>query len=173
MIRSIQRVGLALLLVCSSAAAQDNSKTEKALYLIGASAAFSTIDYFGYNLTKNEQGVAPVTYRVFQVLVQAGLTYFLYEKCGLPTSIAFNLIWWTFGNDFTYYGISELVPAGGQFEGRGTWGSFARSGGPGHAYWTPVGLLRGFQRGEKIPADTMIAQSIIGAVIGMSITIWL
>jgi len=171
--QSVNRISLILLLLISSAAAQEKDNAEKALYLIGASAAFSTIDYLGYNLSKNDQGTAPVSYRIIQGLLQAGITYFLYEKCGLPTSIAFNLIWWTFGNDFLYYGISELVPPGGQFEGRGTWGSFARQGGPGHAYWTPVGILRGYQRGEKIPANTMAAQAIIGAVIGMSITIWL
>lgn len=157
-----------LLLVALSAQAQEQkpSPWEKAAWVAGSTLALGLYDYIGYNLAK-ENSTSEGIYRVSFVLVQAGVTYLLYEKFGLPSAIAVNLIWWTFGVDMVFYGISEISPLGGQFSGPGSWEEDSRNGIK-HAGWTPVGLVRG---GERIPRNTIVAQSIIGAAIGIGITI--
>ncbi len=159
-----------LLLTALSAQAQDQkpSPWEKAAWVAGSAVALGLYDYIGYNLTSanpTSEGI----YRVSFVLVQAGVTYILYKKFGLPSAIAINLIWWTFGVDMVFYGISEISPLGRPFSGPGSWQEDSRSGIT-HAAWTPVGLIRG---GGRIPGDTIVAQSIIGAAIGIGITVTL
>jgi hypothetical protein len=163
-------VYLFLLLIVSSSLgrAQKASPWEKAAWVAGSTIALGVYDYIGYNLT-NADPTALGIYRVSFVLVQAGVTYLLYDKFGLPSAIAINLIWWTFGVDMVFYGLSEVSPLGGRWTGPGSWEEDSRNGIK-HAGWTPVGLLRG---GGRIPRDTMIAQTIAGAVIGIGITITL
>ncbi len=150
----------------------EHSSLEKVGYLLGASVAFSLFDYVGYNASKGSDGLAPPAYRVLQLAVQGGLTYFLYEECGLPTAIGFNLIWWTFGDDLLYYGWAELLNPGGLWEGRGALDRAVLKHGAGHAYWTPVGIARGFRRdGSRISGDTLVAQSLVGAALAITITV--
>ncbi len=157
-----------LLLAAMSARAQDQkpSPWEKAAWVAGSTVALGLYDYVGYNLTYDDPTALGI-YRVSFILVQAGVTYLLYEKFGLPSAIAVNLIWWTFGVDMVFYGISEISPLGGRFSGPGSWQEDSQNGVK-HAGWTPVGLIRG---GGRIPRDTIVAQSIIGAAIGIGITI--
>jgi hypothetical protein len=140
---------------------------EKGAWVTGSVVALGAYDYLGYNLTRSSPTALGI-YRVSFVLLQAGLTYLLYEKFGLSSAIAINLIWWTFGVDMVYYGIAEVSPIrGGAWSGPGAWDVDGKNG-IAHAGWTPVGLLRG---GERIPRNTIVGQSIVGAVIGIGICI--
>ncbi len=164
----IRWISLFLLLTALGAHAQDQkpSSWEKAAWVAGSAIALGVYDYIGYNLAKDNPTSEGI-YRASFILVQAGVTYLLYEKFGLPSAIAVNLIWWTFGVDMVFYGISEISPLRGSFSGPGSWQEDSQNGVK-HAGWTPVGLIRG---GGRIPANTIVAQSIIGAAIGIGITI--
>lgn len=142
------------------------SRWEKAAWVSGSAVALGVYDYIGYNLTSSDPTALGI-YRVSFVLLQAGLTYLLYEKFGLPSAIGFNLIWWTFGVDMVYYGISEVSPIRGGWHGPGSWDEDSRNG-IAHAEWTPVGLLRS---NGHIPRNTIVAQSITGAIIGIGISV--
>lgn len=152
----------------SSLSAQD--KLEKAAWVAGSVVALGVYDYFGYNLTQDRQPALTI-YRISFVLAQAGLTYLLYEKFGLPSAIGFNLIWWTFGVDMVYYGVCEMNPdPGGTWPGRGAWAAESREGLK-FAHWTPVGLLRGAREGDPIARNTIVAQAVVGFALGISISI--
>lgn len=150
----------------------NRSQWEKILYLTGASVLYAGIDYTGYNLTRNNNAALTV-YRIFQVAVQGAITYFLYKEIGLPTAIAFNVIWWTFGDDILYYGYSELVNPGGRWESRGSFSANVMGNHATWAYWTPIGIVRGMKRDQPIAGDTLIAQSLFGLEIALTITITL
>jgi hypothetical protein len=168
-----------LVLLCSATPAQEISPPPekekpailtKLLYLGGASLLYSGIDYVGFNAT-NRNPTALGIYRVCQVLMQGAITWFLYEKLGLSTAIGFNLIWWTFGDDFLYYTYAEAVNPGAPWESRGAMKASIFGNQCYWAYWTPVGLSRGASRHKVIAGDTLLAQTLIGAVLGISITI--
>jgi hypothetical protein len=141
---------------------------EKMLYLTGAALGFALFDYVGYNLVRNSDTGLPI-YRVVQVLTQLGVSWLLYEKVGLPTAIAFNLIWWTWGLDAIYYGYTELFNAGGSWERRGAFRSQILGNHCTWASWTPVGISRGMDPKKPIAGDTLIAQFLVGA--GLAVTI--
>gem|GEM_PF-1734211 len=144
---------------------------EKLAWVFGASLAFSAADYVGSNLTEHSQESHIVfKYRLVQYIVQLGISYVLYKKVGLPSALAFNVFWWCFGDDMLYYCIAETVSPGGKFEGRG---SLARvvNNGVYHAGWTPVGIARGGARRAHIAGDTILAQSLVGLGLAVTITI--
>ena len=143
---------------------------ERLLWLAGASVAYAGFDYIGYNATRNNPS-ALRAYRVTQVLMQSAISWLLYEQVGLPTAISFNLIWWTFGMDFLYYGYAEIINPGHPWESRGDFGNGVLANRCGWAYWTPVGISRGMKRGKPIAANTLIAQSLVG--LGLAVTITL
>jgi hypothetical protein len=141
---------------------QTPTKLERAAYVIGGSLAFSFVDYIGYNLTRYNSHASRVAFRLFQATLQAGISYFLYKKCGLNSAIAFNLIWWTWGDDLGFYGwayTTRIYP----------WddNSGIKNGYISWAGWTPVGLVR--KQGSSIPVSTFVAQSIIGFAISIAI----
>lgn len=154
------------------AIAQDSSQVtssyERAALVTGASLAFSLADYVGFNLVRQPAG-APVWYRAGQIALQAGLTYFLYRYCGLPSAVSFGLIEWTWGNDLGYsgwaYAINPAAVPGVKWENRTlnpmrgnqiTW-----------AGWTPLGLMR--PRGTVIDRSLLYWQSAIGYALSMAI----
>jgi hypothetical protein len=142
----------------------------KVLYLTGATAGFALFDYVCFNLVRTSGTMLPA-YRVVQVLVQAGISWFLYRQVGLPTAIAFNVVWWTWGADAVYYGYAEMFNASGHWERRG---SFQRSIMENHctwAWWTPVGVARGMDNTEVIAGDTLVAQSLFGAALALTLTL--
>ncbi|SRR5579883_144604 len=141
---------------------------ERAGYVAGTSLVFSFADYVGYNAVRvNNQ--APLWYRISQIGLQAGLSYLLYRICGLSSAIAFNVIWWTWGDDIAYYGWADLInPArgpGSEWENREHNG--LRDNQITWAYWTPIGLLR--PMGSRIPRDVLIPQAIVGLSVSMAI----
>jgi hypothetical protein len=138
--------------------AQEKSWLEKKGYMLGGVVVFSAFDYIGYNLTKNDHGVAPIGYRIAQLLVQAGITKFLIDEVGLPEAIGFNVIWWTWGADLMYYQWGRILPPHDMLTANKqvTWAS-----------WTPVGLIRG---GKKpIAHNTLFAQATIGLSISLAL----
>ncbi|HZK77044.1 MAG TPA: hypothetical protein VFD13_09065, partial [Candidatus Kapabacteria bacterium] len=80
------------------------------------------------------------------------------------SAISFNLIWWTWGDDFAYYGWGQLLS---WFP----WESRAQSGLRFSEYnsagWTPYGLT--LPQGTWIPKNVLIAQAVIGLSFSISI----
>jgi hypothetical protein len=144
--------------------------SEKLLYLLGASVFFAGFDYLGYNATRRHPNALRV-YRVLQGLTQIAISWFLYEQFGLPTAIGFNVIWWTFGDDFLYYGYAELINPGHPWESRGDLGNGVLSNRCTWAYWTPVGIMRGMKRNQAIAGSTLVAQSLVGLGAALTITL--
>jgi hypothetical protein len=146
------------------------TQLEKVAWLAGASVAYAGFDYVGFNLVR-KTSTPKLIYRMLQLGVQAGITWFLYEKCGLPTAIAFNLVWWTFGDDFIFYGFTEGLNVGGSWLGRGIYHENISSNQTTWAYWTPIGILRGMSQSRPIAGNTLVAQSLTGAALSLLITI--
>jgi hypothetical protein len=145
-------------------------KGEKLLWLAGATLSYAMFDYVGFNLVRDNNTTLPI-YRVMQACVQAGITWLLYEKLGLPTAAAFNLVWWTWGADALFYGYTELFNVGGNWRGRGVFQSDIMDNNCTWASWTPVGMLRGMDASRPIAGDTLLAQVLVGAAAAMTITI--
>ncbi len=149
--------------ICGDTIPIQASKLERAEWVLGASAAFSIADYIGFGATR-EHPKALSVYRVVQVALQAGISYFLYQKFGLKETISFNLIWWSWCDDLGFYGIANLINPKPPFENRSwnglqspiTW-----------AYWTPLGLTR--PRGSAIAEDALVIQAILGLSISIII----
>ncbi len=145
---------------CSSVlhAQPDSARLERTAYVLGSSLAFSLFDYVGYGLVrKNNQ--APLSYRLLQVSVQAAISYFLYKQCGLSSAITFNLMWWTWCDDISFYGWGNLLnPSWPPWENRTHNGLMGRQ--IDWAYWTPIGLTRPWK--SLIARDVLVAQAAIG-----------
>ncbi|MCZ7554817.1 MAG: hypothetical protein M5R41_00260 [Bacteroidia bacterium] len=144
--------------------------TEKLLWLTGATLSYAMFDYVGFNLVRDNSSALPF-FRVIQALVQAGITWILYEKLGLPTATAFNLVWWTWGTDAMFYGYTELFNVGGSWKGRGVFRSDILDNNCKWASWTPVGMLRGMDSSRPIAGDTLLAQFLVGAAAAVTITV--
>src|ERR1035437_2471362 len=97
------------LLLASSARAQDSTRLQRFEYVIGASLAFSLLDYVGYNLDVRQLHNTAWVYHGLQFMAQAAITYFLYKTCGWTSAISFNLIWWTWCDDLAYYGWAYAI----------------------------------------------------------------
>ena len=146
------------------------SAVEKILFLTGASLLYAGLDYVGYNSTRYDP-TGLLCYRVFQVAMQVAISYFLYKEFGLPTAIGFNIIWWTFGDDLLYYGYASLINPGGKWESRNSFPDNVMANHTTWAYWTPLGILRGMNRSRPIAGNTLLAQALLGAVIGITVTV--
>jgi hypothetical protein len=143
---------------------------EKVLYLTGAALAFGLFDYVGFNLAR-DNSTTLILYRVLQVMVQAGVSWFLYEQVGLPTAIGFNILWWTWGLDTIFYGYTELFDVGGSWRGKGVFQSDIMGNHCTWASWTPVGISRGMDPEKRIAGNTLVAQSLVGAVLAFTVTL--
>ena len=143
---------------------------EKLLWLGGASLSYALFDYIGYNLVRGNSTTTPI-YRVIQTLVQAGITWLLYEQLGLSTAAAFTLVWWTWGMDALFYGYTEAFDVGGEWRGRGVFQTDIMDNNCTWASWTPVGMARGMDSSRPIAGDTLVAQFLIGAAAAITITI--
>jgi len=151
----------------TSARAQDSTRLERFEYVLGASAAFSLLDYIGFNLDVRQLHNTQWVYHGIQGLAQAAITYFLYKTCGLSSAISFNLIWWTWGDDLGYYGWAYAInPAS-----HGSWENRVFNGLQcdqiNWAYWTPIGLMR--PPSALIARDALVAQAVIGFSVSMGI----
>ncbi|MBR9975905.1 MAG: hypothetical protein KFF77_10025 [Bacteroidetes bacterium] len=155
-----------------SAAVTAPDEQDRLLYLGGAAMGLALFDYVGYNLARasGDHG-SLVVYRVLQGLAQLAVSWMLYEKLGLPSAIGFNVLWWTWGLDAIFYGYTELFNVGGSWSGRGAFASDILGNNCYWASWTPVGLAQGADPSKKIAGDTIIAQSIIGAILAVTLTV--
>ena len=147
--------------------AQDSTRLARYEYVLGSSLVFSLGDYIGFNLLKKahrEQAFNATPYRMAEGLSQIAITYFLYRVCGWKSAIAFNLIWWTWGDDFAYYEWEQLLAF---FPWDHRAGSGLRFREYDSAGWTPIGLTR--PQGSEIARSTLIAQAVIGFSISMPI----
>ena len=144
----------------SQSYAQDSTRAKRIEYVLGASLGFSLIDYVGFNIAIRQLHNSEPVYHTIQTLIQAAITYFLYETCGLKSAIAFNLIWWTWTDDLAYYGWGYLLnpPNAAHWENRSHNGLMSE--GITWAYWTPIGLLRPAH--DKIFRDALLTQSMVG-----------
>jgi hypothetical protein len=170
-VKSIAIAVLLLLFFCNASKAQcDTTRWERYGAVLGATLVYSLVDYVGFNEIKKADGPnnfqPPALYRVSTAIFQAGITYALYKMFGLSSAISFNLIWWTWGDDFAYYGWGQLLS---WFP----WESRAQSGLRFSSYnsagWTPIGLVR--PQGSSIAQNALLAQAVIGFSVSMAI-IW-
>jgi len=157
-------------LLLDAAREEEPGAGEKLLWLGGASLSYALFDYVGYNLVRGNSTTTPI-YRVIQTLVQAGITWLLYEQLGLSTAAAFNLVWWTWGMDALFYGYTEAFDVGGEWRGRGVFQADIMGNNCTWASWTPVGMARGMDSSRPIAGDTLVAQFLIGAAAAITITV--
>lgn len=143
--------------------------TDVALAVLGVTLGYSLFDYVGYNLTKNNP-TSLRAYRVLQAITHVSCTYYLYQKHGTKAALAFNVIWWTFGDDLLYYGYASMFNPGGSWEGRDVAQSVMQKG-VRHAYWTPLGRMRGSDRRTPISGDAIQAQAALGFIAAIALTI--
>jgi hypothetical protein len=162
---------LVFLIFSSRSRAQDSLRFERIGYVVGASLAFSLADYIGYNFARVDDvnDHAAWWYHAIQISIQSAISYVLYEKFGLPSAIAFNLIWWSWGDDLAYYGWADLInpprPPGSLWENREHNG--LRDNHIVWAGWTPIGLLR--PQGSLIARDALVSQAMIGLSVSIAI----
>jgi hypothetical protein len=145
------------------------TKLERIGYVIGASLVFSLFDYVVFHKVvfaeSNTDHSVPFSYRLAQSGVQTALSYLLYKQVGLSSTVAFNTIWWTWGDDIAFYGWLNLVNAGAPWYNRsfnGLQGNQVTWAG-----WTPIGLLR--KQKTVISKDALFAQAAIGFSIALII----
>lgn len=145
------------------------TKLERIAYVIGASLVFSLYDYIAFHKVvfapDNKDLSVPFAYRVAQSTVQGALSFFLYEQVGLSSAVAFNTIWWTWGDDLAFYGWLNLINAAAPWYNR-SFNGF-QGNGVTWAGWTPVGLVR--PQKTIISKDVLITQAVIGFSIAMVI----
>lgn len=147
----------------------NTTKLERVSYVIGASLAFSLFDYVAFNAVvfapSNTDHSVPFAYRAVQASVQTALSYFLYKQVGLSSTVSFNLIWWTWGDDFGWYGWCNLINPAAPWYNRSFNG--LQTNGITWAGWTPIGLLR--KQKTVISRDVLVSQSVIGFSLSMLI----
>ncbi|HWF44590.1 MAG TPA: hypothetical protein VG537_08105 [Candidatus Kapabacteria bacterium] len=145
------------------------SKLGQIAYVLGASVGFSLGDYIAFNVLKDRDYVyqPPRAFRIIEGMTQVAITYLLYHYCGLSSAISFNLMWWTWVDDFAYYAwgyTTNLFPWESSRESGLRFNEYTSAG------WTPLGLLR--PQGSAISKSTLLAQSAAGFSISMAILLW-
>ena len=170
-------VSLVLCMVCTTAAQvrfendSTSTRAERLEYVLGASAAFGLFDYVGINLAHDlfrHSSIDRVNagYHVALGLVGAALNYFLWRRLGLPSALSFDVLWWSWTNDFAYMAWANVLNPASPWPNRTT-ERFTQT--ICCAGWTPVGLLQGYK--SSLPRSTLIAQSAFGIGVSMAL-IW-
>ncbi len=150
----------------SSARAQDSTRLNRYESVIGVTIAFSLFDYIGWNLDVNIHHNPVWIFRGIQVLAQAAISYFLYKTCGLNSAIAFNLIWWTWGDDLAFYGYQLGINMGSPWPNR-TYRNDLQVNQITWAGWTPIGMMR--SPGSVIARSALYGQAVVGFSIAMGL----
>lgn len=132
------------------------------MLVAAAALTYAGIDYVGYNASKGSRAWLRA-YRIFQAVMQAALTLWLYLRAGTAGAAAFNLVWWTFGLDFLYYGFAAVVNPGRPWDSRGDLREWVFRHEVHWAYWTPLGMLRGMKRSAGLRGRVLLWQAIAGA----------
>jgi len=166
--RSLVGAALVLLFLNAPLRAQDSTRLERIGYVLGASLAFSLLDYVGYNIvvTPNHQSASSiVSLHIFDAAFGSAINYFLYKTCGLSSAISFDLIWWTWGLDLGFSGWGDVVNPAAPWVNRAN--SSLNDNSITWAGWTPIGILR--PQGTIIDKHALYAQAIVGFSISMAI----
>jgi hypothetical protein len=155
------------------------------LFVFIGLAIFAWFDYWAFNLIAKHWGYVR-TYRIIEASVQAVLAYGLFRAFNPDTNLwaavrtfftnpillreplVFLWLWWTWNADLLYYVYAQITDGfniewlehQGGFddirEDRVTW-----------AWWTPMGLIRGFNeevRLTPIPGRDLYVQAAAGAL---------
>ncbi|MDP4199690.1 MAG: hypothetical protein Q8922_03705 [Bacteroidota bacterium] len=155
------------MLLATDVQAQDSTRVQRIEYVVGASLTFALADYLGWNLDiYNHPGNSKVVYRSLQLVAQAAISYFLYKTCGLNSAIAFNLVWWTWGDDLAFYGYQLGINPAAPWPNRNLDNNL-RDNAIRWAGWTPIGLMR--PPNSIIPRDALYGQAAVGFALSMSI----
>lgn len=165
--KTIAIIPLIVILLTNTTTAQELRFEDRLWRVSAATLIFSAVDYVGYNTMGRNPNLL-TTYRVLQYLTQGVLTYWLWSSGDFKCALSFNLIWWTWGCDWTYYGMATAVnPKYPTWENRST--SAYSTTHVTWAWWTPVGLMNGANRNEVIPSNTLAVQSFVGLSISIVI----
>lgn len=145
---------------------------DKLLVLSIACLLYALADYVGYNLSRHDARMLR-RYRIAQVLMQLVMTGSIWWSASLATACAFNMIWWTFGEDILYYGIAALANPGGRWESRGNFRRNILGNKCTWAYWTPIGILRGMDKKRPISGSALLIQSFLGCLCAIALVLYL
>jgi hypothetical protein len=145
------------------------TKLERIGYVVGASLIFSLFDYVAFHSVVfadwNKDRLVPFSYRIAQSGVQTLLSYLLYKQAGLSSTVAFNTIWWTWGDDIAFYGWLNLINASSPWYNRSFNGLQGNQ--VSWAGWTPIGIVR--KQHTIIDKYALFGQAAIGFSIAMVI----
>ena len=100
----------------------------------------------------------------FMEAVQAGICYLLYQAFGISSALALNVMWWTWIDEWGFYGWANLLNPPYPWVDRAT--AYIADD-LCYASWTPIGLLR--KNSQSIPSNTLIAQAVIGPSVSIAI----
>lgn len=142
---------------------QERDRWRDAGAVVGAHVVFAGFDVLLYPQLGVEN---KFWYRATQLMLQAGISYALYEIGGWRPVIAFNLQWWTWNTDLLYYFFYDIARGTTAFKdevlaNRVTW-----------AGWTPVGLILHGGKRERISGNILLTQAGIGLTLGFAIVIF-
>jgi hypothetical protein len=164
MMKKVIAIFVIVLSFSSQTRAQDSTRLERYGYVIGASLAFSLLDYVGFNLDLYKHNNNSLfVYHSIESLTGAAITYFLYKTCGLSSALSFDLIWWTWGDDLGFYGYQDAFNIA-SWRNR-TAHNDLKNNQITWAGWTPIGLLR--PQGSVIARSALYGQVAIGFSIAM------
>ena len=80
-------------------------------------------------------------------------------------------MWWTWGLDAIFYGYTELFNVGGSWKSRGVFQADIMDNNCKWASWTPIGIAQGADPNKKLAGDALMAQTLVGAVLAVTITV--
>ena len=145
-----------------------STRLERFEYVLGGTVAFSLLDYFGINLARQlgmkNEGLPNDIYHAAMGAVAVALNYWLYTKLGLPSVIAFDLLWWSWTDDLGYMAWANVLNLPSPWPNRTT-EQFTEN--ICCAEWTPVGILQGYR--EFLPRSTIFGQSAVGLAVALAI----
>jgi hypothetical protein len=146
-----------LILFVESGQGQESTAWERSVFVIGASAIYVGYDYFVYAKNQWKAGtVEEITFRISQLALLGGLTWFLVDHFGWKTGIAFGILYFSWNFDAAYYWL----------HGRDAWQNEVESNSVTWAKHTPAGWFE-----SPTSAKTLKIQMSFG--IGISIALLL
>lgn len=161
---------IATCLIVNSARAQDSTRLKRIEYVVGASVAFSFIDYVAYNYSKEHFNVRngetsnTIYHGLFGALGVA-INYFLYREFGWKAVLGFDVIWWSWADDLGYMAWANILnPPSPHWPNRST-EQFTDN--ICCAEWTPVGLMQNYKAG--LPRETIFGQAAAGFTVAIGI----
>ena len=151
----MKKILVLLMLAASFARAQESTVWERSAYVMGASAIYVFYDYLLYAPNQWPAGsTEEVTFRITQLALLGGLTYFLVDKFGWKTGAAFGALYFSWCFDAAYYLLY----------GRDSWHDEVESGTVTWARHTPAGQFE-----NPTSARTLKVQMGIGISLSIAL----